>query len=91
MDLLLRRGQEALEAGDTTLAIERLDALTDHAPDFAEGWNARATAWYMKGEFALSLADIEQTLTLNPTISARCPGLRRSTMTLETPCVRLRR
>lgn len=66
MDLLLRRGQEALEAGDATLAIERLDALTDHAPEFAEGWNARATAWYLKGEFALSLADIEHTLTLNP-------------------------
>lgn len=66
MDLLLRRGQEALEAGDAPLAIERLDALIDHAPDFAEGWNARATAWYLKGEFALSLADIERTLTLNP-------------------------
>lgn len=75
MDLLLRRGQEALESGDTALAIERLDALTDQAPDFAEGWNARATAWYMKGEFALSLADIERTLMLNPQHFGALAGL----------------
>lgn len=66
MDLLLRRGADAIEAGDHAAAIEHLTALTDHAPDFAEGWNARATAFFLSGEYALSLADIEQTLALNP-------------------------
>jgi len=65
-DLLLQRGQEAIEAGDYPLAIEHLTALTDHAPDFAEGWNARATAFFLAEEFGLALADIEQVLVLNP-------------------------
>ena len=38
----------------------------DHAPDFAEGWNARATAYYQAGEFGPSVADIGHVLTLNP-------------------------
>lgn len=66
MDLLLKRGKDAMEAGDLEAAIEHLTALTDHAPDFAEGWNARATAFYLAGQFGPSLADIRRTLALNP-------------------------
>lgn len=66
MDLLLRRGHEALEEGDHDIALEHLTALTDHAPSFAEGWNARATTFYLMGEYALSIADIERVLSLNP-------------------------
>ena len=66
MDLLLARGRAAIEAQDYAAAIEHLTALTDHAPDFAEGWNARATAFYLMGEHALSIADIERVLALNP-------------------------
>lgn len=65
-DLLLQRGREALAQGDYEAAIEHLTALTDHAPDFAEGWNARATAYYQAGEFGPSIADIQHTLALNP-------------------------
>ncbi|MCC5763557.1 hypothetical protein LH496_28225, partial [Klebsiella pneumoniae] len=35
MDLLLKRGEAALDAGDPDAAIGHLTALTDHAPDFA--------------------------------------------------------
>jgi tetratricopeptide (TPR) repeat protein len=66
MDLLLKRGEEALDAGDPETAIEHLTALTDHAPDFAEGWNARATAFFMAGKFGPSLDDIAHTLALEP-------------------------
>ena len=66
MDLLLKRGQEAMQNGDLAAAIEHLTALTDHAPDFAEGWNARATAYFLAGLFGPSVADIEMTLSLNP-------------------------
>jgi Flp pilus assembly protein TadD len=66
MDLLLQRGRDALAAEDYATAIGHFTALTDHAPDFAEGWNARATAYYMAGEFGPSVDDIARTLTLNP-------------------------
>ena len=66
MDLLLRRGREALEDGDFPRAIEHLSALTDHAPDFAEGYHARAEAFFRRELFGPALDDLERTLTLNP-------------------------
>jgi tetratricopeptide (TPR) repeat protein len=65
-DLLLERGREAMAEGDLPAAIEHLTALVDHAPEFSEGWNARATAYYQMGEIGPSIADIEHTLALNP-------------------------
>ncbi len=75
MDLLLKRGQEAIEAGDFNLAIGHLTALTDHAPDFAEGWNARATAYFLAGQFGPSVDDIRRTLALNPRHFGALSGL----------------
>jgi tetratricopeptide (TPR) repeat protein len=75
MDLLLRRGNEALEAEDYTAALEHFTALTDHAPDFAEGWNGRATTFFLMGEYALSIADVERVLALNPRHFAALAGL----------------
>lgn len=75
MDLLLRRGNEALEADNYAAALEHLTALTDHAPDFAEGWNARATTFYLMEEYALSISDIERTLALNPNHFGALMGL----------------
>lgn len=66
MDLLLQRGREAMEAEDFDAAIEHLTALTDHAPSFAEGWNARATAHFQAGLYGLALDDISKTLALEP-------------------------
>ncbi|WP_050930211.1 tetratricopeptide repeat protein [Aestuariivita boseongensis] len=66
MDLLLRRGREALEEGETRIAIEHLTALTDHAPDFAEGWHLRAQAFYAENLFGPAVADLERALALNP-------------------------
>lgn len=65
-DLLLERGRKAMEQGDPQAAIEHLTALIDHAPGFAEGWNARATAYFQAGLHGPSVADIRQVLALNP-------------------------
>lgn len=75
MDLLLERGREAMEEEDWSGAIGHLSALVDHAPDFAEGWNARATAFFQDGRFGLSIADIERTLALNPRHFGALSGL----------------
>ncbi len=66
MDLLLERGREAMEAEDWVLAVEHFSALIDHAPDFAEGWNARATAYFQLERIGQSLSDIRHALALNP-------------------------
>lgn len=66
LDMLLRRGREAMEAEQIEIAIEHLTAVTDHAPDFAEGWHARATAYFRKGLYGPALDDLQRALILNP-------------------------
>lgn len=66
MNFLLERGYAALGHGDLEIAIEHFTALTDHAPDFAEGYNGRATAYYHIGLYGPSVSDIARVLTLEP-------------------------
>ncbi len=85
MDLLLQRGRDAMAAGDTDAAIDHLTALIDHAPDFAEGWNARATAYFQAGELGPSIGDIGHVLTLNPRHFGALSGLGMIFEQLEKP------
>lgn len=73
-DLLLQRGRAALGKGEFGQAIEHLTALVDHAPDFAEAWNARATAYYRAGQFGPAVADIAHVLELEPRHFAALAG-----------------
>jgi tetratricopeptide (TPR) repeat protein len=75
MDLLLERGRDAMNAGRMDEAVNHFTALTDHAPEFAEGWNARATAYFSMRRFGLSIADIGRTLALNPRHFGALAGL----------------
>ena len=77
MDLLLQRGRAAMEAGDYKLAINHFTALIDHAPEFAEGWNSRATAYFLADRFSLSISDIRETLARNPRHFGALQGLGR--------------
>jgi len=85
MDLLLKRGREALAADDTKAAIEHFTALTDHAPGFAEGWHARATAYFEAGLMGPALADLERALYLNPNNYNAIMGLGAVFETFERP------
>ncbi len=66
VDLLWRRGQDALESGDPQAAIEHLTAALDWAPDFAEGYVARAAAYYLTNRAGPAIDDLRQALVLNP-------------------------
>jgi tetratricopeptide (TPR) repeat protein len=74
-DILLQRGKDALDLGDYPAAVEHFTAIIDQDPDFAEAWNARATAYYMAGDFGPSVADIGKVLTLNPRHFGALSGL----------------
>ena len=66
MDLLLKRGEDALDQGDPATAIGHLTALTDHAPEFPAGFQTRAAAYATVGQFGPALADLARTLQLEP-------------------------
>ncbi|MEM9580174.1 MAG: tetratricopeptide repeat protein [Pseudomonadota bacterium] len=65
-DLLLKRGRDALRAQKLPVAIEHFTALTDHAPEFAEGWHMRASAYYQAELYGPAIEDLARTLALNP-------------------------
>lgn len=75
MDLLLERGRDALGRGDAPAAIGHLTALVDHAPEFAEGYNARATAYYIAGLYGPAIADIGEVLIREPRHFGALSGL----------------
>lgn len=65
-DALLAMGMRAMEAGRADIALDAFDEVIERAPDFAEGWNQRATLHYLLEDYDASLADIEQVLELEP-------------------------
>jgi len=66
LDALLREGIEAMEAQRLDEAGRVFTRLIETAPDFAEGWNKRATVRYLAKDYAGSIADCRQTLARNP-------------------------
>lgn len=74
-DYLLRRGRQAMADQDFDAAYDHLTALTDHAPDFAEGWNARATMFFEMGLFGPAISDIQHVLAIEPRHFGALTGL----------------
>lgn len=66
MDLLLQRGTDALEAGEFEIAVEHYTAAIDHAPDFAEAYHGRATAYFLTDYYGPAIDDLRQALILEP-------------------------
>lgn len=76
VDLLMSRTRQLGGPGGTPEQVATLfDSITRLAPDFAEGWNKRATAYYMNDEYQQALADIERTLRLEPRHFGALSGL----------------
>jgi tetratricopeptide (TPR) repeat protein len=66
MDLLLGRGRDALARKDPNAALEHFRALTDHAPDFAEGWFGLGLGFSQQDQLGPALDAFGRTLALNP-------------------------
>lgn len=74
-NMLMRLGLGAMEREDLEGALLHFDELVEIAPDFAEGWNKRATVYYRQGNFAASVADIERVLAIEPKHFGALSGL----------------
>jgi len=66
IDELMQSALALLEAGKPQAAMARLDQIVAQAPDWAEGWNKRATVLYLLDDYDRSLADIDRVLALEP-------------------------
>jgi len=66
IDAQMQRGAMLMQRGRFAEALEVLDAVVEARPQFAEGWNRRATVHYMARDYAASMADIQRTLVLEP-------------------------
>jgi len=74
-NLLMTRVVAAVEAKDTDLAIKLLDGIVKIRPDYLEGWNRRATLYYMKHDYGHALADIREVLKREPRHFGALAGL----------------
>lgn len=66
IDLLMQWSDDAMKAEKFSIALDFLDRVTVLQPDYAEGWNRRATVHFMMKNFRKSMADIDQTLRIEP-------------------------
>ena len=62
----MRDVMSARSMGDPMGAIKLLDQLVQDYPDYAEGWNQRATMYYAVGNYEQSIADCARVLELEP-------------------------
>ncbi len=74
-NLLMTRAKTAVEAEDLGLAIRLLDVIVETRPQYIEGWNRRATLFFMKKDYASALADIRQVLKREPRHFGALAGL----------------
>jgi len=66
VDRLLAQGVEQMQAGEHAAAIAAFTEVIRRRPDFAEGWNKRATARFLADELDDSAADCDEVLRRNP-------------------------
>ena len=66
VDRLFAVGVEQMSARRGELAVETFTSIVQRRPEFAEGWNKRATVYYLLGEYQKSLADCDEVMKRNP-------------------------
>src|ERR1043165_719738 len=65
VDRLMARGIDEMQAERLAPAIALFSQIVQRKPEFAEGWNKRATAYYLAGDYEKSIADCAEVLKRN--------------------------
>ena len=65
-DLLMDRAMTAMRGQNPKLALDLLDQIVAFDPDWAEGWNKRATVRFEQNDDTGSMNDISRVLALDP-------------------------
>ena len=65
-DRLFAVGVEQLAQRQLRAAVETFSRIIERRPDFAEGWNKRATVYFLLGDYQHSLSDCDEVMTRNP-------------------------
>ena len=85
VDDLFKRGVSEMSAEHFGEAIATFTRIIDLKPDFAEGWNKRATAYYLAGEYRRSLADCDEVIKRNPQHFGALSGYGQIYLQLDRP------
>jgi tetratricopeptide (TPR) repeat protein len=85
VDELFRRGVGEMRSEHLSEAIAIFTRVIELKPDFAEGWNKRATALYLAGEYRRSLADCGEVISRNPLHFGALSGYGQIYLRLDQP------
>src|SRR5262245_1350581 len=83
VDRQMAQAQELIATGELDQAIAILTEVVKKKPAFAEGWNRRATVYFLAGEFRKSIADCDEVLKRNPRHFGALSGLGQIHVRLE--------
>jgi len=75
VEKLMQLGIQRMNISNYTEALVIFNGIIESYPEYAEGWNKRATLFYVVGNYDASIEDIEQTLELEPRHFGALSGL----------------
>ena len=91
VDHLLRAGVVEIQHGQLEASVDTFTEVIRRQPDFAEGWNKRATVYYLIGEYRKSAADCDEVLKRNPSHFGALSGYGMIWLRLDEPARALER
>ena len=75
VDLLMSWSVQAIAKKEYAEALDILDRVVTLKPDYVEGWNKRATVYFLTDKYGQSISDIEHVLVLEPRHFGALTGL----------------
>jgi len=75
INVLMDWTMKAMDDENYPLALDFLDRITTLEPDYAEGWNKRATVFFLTDQYGLAIGDLERVLALEPRHFGALAGL----------------